>query len=113
MGRKVKDRAFEESGEAQRLPSNTDVNKHTDRILMLRKKLKETSAEMRAEIKGEYDAASNAGIDRKNLKRAVKIIEDSVSDEDKMLTNFYLEKSGQFAFFATGDTSEFASHEAA
>lgn len=104
MGRKVKDRAFEEEGEAKRLPSNTEVKKHVERILMLRKKLKETSNEMRSEIKGEYDSASNAGIDRKNLKRAVKIIEDRISDEDKMMTNIYLEKSGQYAFFATGDS---------
>lgn len=82
--------------EAVRIASNVDVKKFSDRILKLHSEMDD----LRADIKGEYDAASNAGIDRKALKLAIKEKKKPVPVEEKRLANSYLEKLGQLALFA-------------
>lgn len=107
MARRKKEEIDDED-RVTKLPSNTEVKKYQDRILSLRKKMKEQAAEIRSEIKDTYDAASNAGIDRKTLKRNTNIIEMGLSEEDKRMSNIYLEKCGQFSFFKTDDNEEAA-----
>ena len=57
-----------EDNEPVKMASNTDVKKYVDRIMKLQSDMDET----RSDIKSEYDSASNAGIDRKALKLAIK-----------------------------------------
>lgn len=99
MGRKVKERAYEEDGAVKHMPSNSEVAKYTKAILAKREKLKTLSAEIRSDIRDTYDAASNAGIDRRILKQTVSLIEKMPSYEDRSMVNLYLEKNGQYAFF--------------
>lgn len=85
-----------ETDEAIKIASNVDVKKHVDRIM----KLQSEMDDIRADIKGEYDAASNAGIDRKALKLTIKEKTKPVPDDVKMLTNSYLKKLGQLSLFS-------------
>jgi uncharacterized protein (UPF0335 family) len=62
-------------------------------------KLRSEMDDIRSDIKGEYDAASNAGLDRKALKLAVKQLAKPVPDEEKQLCNLYLQKLGQLELF--------------
>lgn len=80
----------------QKMASNVDVKKHADRIM----KLQSDMDDIRADIKSEYDAADNAGIDRKALKLAIKHKGKPVPDDTKMLTNRYLKALGQLPLFA-------------
>lgn len=104
--RKVKERAFEEPGEAKKLPSNTDVKKYQDNILKLRQEMKNYSSQKRAEIKEAYDAAENNGLEKKSLKDSIEIIEkrNKRSEDEKRMTNYYLEANGQQAWYLTGES---------
>ena len=101
MGRAVKEKAFEEKGEAKRLASNADVQKFQNRILELRDYRRKQNSEIGAEIRDAYEDAGNAGVDVDTLKRNIKLIELGFTEDQKIDSNVYFEKTGQSAFFFT------------
>lgn len=81
-----------------KMASNVDVKKYTDSIIKRHGEMDQ----IRSDIKSDYDSASNAGIDRKALKRVVKERMKPTPDDEKMLTNKYLGQLGQLALFDSG-----------
>lgn len=81
-----------------KMASNVDVKKFTDSII----KRQGEMDQIRSDIKSDYDCASNAGIDRKALKRVVKERLKPTPDDEKMLTNKYLKQLGQPSLFDSG-----------
>lgn len=102
MGRKVKERAFEEEGEAKRMPSNVDRKKFMQQL----KSVDEKMADLRADRTAIYDAASNSGLDRKGLKKAYNFWKDQPSEDLRQEVNRNLAACGQAPLFAFSEAQE-------
>ena len=78
------------------VPTNTRIKEYTKRLLAINAEAKEL-AESRKELLAE---AKGNGVSVKELKAAVRIIENPPEDEYKDAVNFILEANGQLRFFA-------------
>jgi uncharacterized protein (UPF0335 family) len=85
-----------ETVETAAAPSNTRLKEYVKRLLTVNAEIKdftESRKELLAEAKGN-------GVAVKELKAAVRIIENPPESEFKDTVNFILEANGQLRFFA-------------
>ena len=94
----------EESPFKQNTASKTEIKDAATRIL---KKIGERE-KINADIRGEYDAAADKGIDRGALRDAIKEHKNKKPDEHKTTVNAYLKALGDGPLFAFADAADAA-----
>lgn len=87
----------ENEGIVGKIAGNKEIKAFAERILKKREELDN----LRADVRSEYDAAADKGIDRKALREVVNCKRGQMaSEEHKDTVNRYLQALGELPLFA-------------